>query len=399
MDPEAVGQRVAQLYRELKLPSAAKLQKVLRKEGIQLSLQGIREIVDGTGARQIFRPPVQYPGHVTASRMEDRWAADVISFMSRPVETNEGTFTDVLVIQDIFSRFLWAYAMQSKREVPDRFEHLLRERVPRELNTDRGTEFTSARFQGVVQRYGISHVFKVGHNDLATVDRAIGVLKTKLAIVSAEDGTNWLEELQPTVKAMNRLGNRGLLDNAPADVEHDDELRFRLRQLNAEMAHENAQLAEKRRAKLEDKRGFRTLMANLGVHTLRRAGLPNWSSDVKRVASTLGGRVYDTEGGSHDTRLVLPVPLDSSSVQAIFGGGNRVRDEKRREATSEFRHDLVTLLGSGDLHLGTAAREMKKQQNFNRKLDELRLTFRGFVELWPDFEIIGRGPAQRVRVK
>ena len=401
MEPDAVGQRVAQLYRELRLPSAAKLQQVLRKEGIQLPLQGIKDIVDGTGARQIFRPPVQFPGHVTASRLEDRWAADVISFMSNPVTTEEGTFTDVLVIQDIFSRFLNAYAMQSKREVPDKLEYLLKleERIPRELNTDRGTEFTSARFQAVVQKYGIKHVFKVGHNDLATVDRAIGVLKTKLAIISAEDGTNWLEELQPTVKAMNRLGNRGLLDNAPYDVEHDDELRFRLRQLNAEMAHENAQLAEKRRAKLEDKRGFRTLMANLGVHTLRRAGLPNWSSDVKQVASTLGGRVYDTEGGSHDTRLVLPVPLDSSPVQAIFGGGNRVRDEKRREATAEFRHDLVTLLGSGDLHLGTAAREMKKQQNFNRKLDELRLTFRGFVDLWPDFEIIGRGPAQRVRVK
>ena len=37
-----------------------------------------------------------------------------------------------------------------------------------------------------------------------------------------------------------------------------------------------------------------------------------------------------------------------------------MRDEKRREATNEYRHDLVMLLGAGDLHLGTAAREMKK---------------------------------------
>ena len=399
--PEVIGQRVAQLYRELRLHSAAKLQQVLRKEGIRLPLQGINDIVDGTGARQIFRPPAQFPGHVTASRLEDRWAADVISFMSNPVTTEEGTFTDVLVIQDIFSRFLYAYAMQTKREVPDKFEYLLKleERIPRELNTDRGTEFTSARFQAVVQTYGIKHVFKVGHNDLATVDRAIGVLKTKLAIISAEDGTNWLEELQPTVKAMNRLGNKGLLDNAPYDVEDNDELRFRLRQLNAEMAHENAQLAEKRRAKLEDKQGFRTLMANLGVHTTRRAGQPNWSSDVKQVASTLGGRVYDTEGREYDTRLVMPVPLDSSAVQAVFGGGNKVRDEKRREATNEFRRDLVKLLGSGNLHMGAAAREMKKIPAFHKTLDELRLTFRGFVDLWEDFEVVGRGPAQRVRVR
>ena len=129
MDPEAIGQRVAQLYRELRLPSAAKLHQVLRREGIHLSLQGIKDIVDGTGARQIFRPPVKYPGHVAATRMEDRWAAYVISFMSNPVDG----FTDVLVVQDIFSRFLWAYAMQSKREVPGQFETLINtaERVPR----------------------------------------------------------------------------------------------------------------------------------------------------------------------------------------------------------------------------------------------------------------------------
>ena len=76
-------------------------------------------------------------------------AADDISFMSNPVDG----FTDVLVIHDIFSRFLWAYAMQSKHEVFDQFEALTNtaERVPRELNTDRGTEFTSAKFQGIMQ--------------------------------------------------------------------------------------------------------------------------------------------------------------------------------------------------------------------------------------------------------
>ena len=95
---------------------------------------------------------LQFPGHVTASRREDRWVADVISLMSNPVET-DGTFTNVLVIQDIFSRFLWAYAMQSKREVPEHFESLINteSRVPRELNTDRGTELTSAKLQALMQ--------------------------------------------------------------------------------------------------------------------------------------------------------------------------------------------------------------------------------------------------------
>ena len=87
------------------------------------------------------------------------------------------------------------------------------------------------------------------------------------------------------------------------------------------MAHENAQMAEKRRAKLEDKQGFRTLVANLGVHTLRRAGLLKWSSDIKQVASTMGGKVYDTEGRIFDTRLVPPVcPSGACLVLRLTNG-------------------------------------------------------------------------------
>ena len=50
---------MAALYRELGQPSAPKLQAVLRKQGIFLPLQGIKDIVDDTGARQIFKPPVK----------------------------------------------------------------------------------------------------------------------------------------------------------------------------------------------------------------------------------------------------------------------------------------------------------------------------------------------------
>ena len=140
-------------------------------------------------------------------------------------------------------------------------------------------------------------------------------------------------------------------------------------------------------------------MANLGVHTLRRAGLPNWPVDVNEVVSTLGGRVFDLEGRSYDTRLVLPVPLDSSPVQEAFGGGSKIRVEKRKEATAEYRHDLIRLLGSRDLHLGDGCEGARQNQTSIETLDCLRLTSRCFVDLFPDFEIVGSGPAQWVKVR
>ena len=176
-----------------------------------------------------------------------------MSFESRPVEG----FTNVLLIQDVFSRFLWASPMGSKKETTRAFRtHLnVTGRVCRELSTDKGTEFTSAEFQGLVAEEGIHHRFKVALNDLSTIDRAMGVLKDRIAVIAAEAGDSWLDALQTAVNAHNSLDAKALLDNAPEDVAQDDELRFRLRQENADRRHENVELATKRREKLEAEGG------------------------------------------------------------------------------------------------------------------------------------------------
>ena len=152
------GQRIADIYRELGFPSAPKFQTALRKQGINISLDILKEFVKTLGSRQIFRPPPSYKGNVASRSIDDRWVADVLSFESRPVEG----FTNVLLVQDVFSRFLWATPMGSKKETTKAFRtHLnVTGRVCRELNTDKGTEFTSAEFQRPVEEEDIHHRFK-----------------------------------------------------------------------------------------------------------------------------------------------------------------------------------------------------------------------------------------------
>ena len=62
----------------------------------------------------------------------------------------------------------------------------------------------------------------------------------------------------------------------------------------------------------------RTLLQKEGIN--RRAGLPNWSSDVRQVGKVYGGVVYDTQGEKHDTRKVLPVPAASNGIIDVFRG-------------------------------------------------------------------------------
>ena len=115
--PDEIGRRVAELYQELSFPAPAKLQRALQKEGIAISLKALKELVGESGSRQVFRPPPTYGGHVTSGRMDDRWAADLLSFESRPAKRAETTYTAVLFVQDIFSRYLWVEPISNKTQV------------------------------------------------------------------------------------------------------------------------------------------------------------------------------------------------------------------------------------------------------------------------------------------
>ena len=80
------GERIADIYRELGFPNAPKFQTALRKRGINVSLDNLKELIKTLGSRQIFRPPPQYKGNVASRSIDDRWVADVLSFESKPVE-------------------------------------------------------------------------------------------------------------------------------------------------------------------------------------------------------------------------------------------------------------------------------------------------------------------------
>ena len=51
------GERIAATYRGLGFPSAPKFQTALRRQGINVSLDNLNELIQTLGSRQIFRPP------------------------------------------------------------------------------------------------------------------------------------------------------------------------------------------------------------------------------------------------------------------------------------------------------------------------------------------------------
>ena len=58
------GERIAAIYRELGFPSAPKFQTALRKQGINVSLDNLQNLIKTLGSRQISRP---LPKHTKAT--------------------------------------------------------------------------------------------------------------------------------------------------------------------------------------------------------------------------------------------------------------------------------------------------------------------------------------------
>ena len=178
---EALGERIAQLYKELSYPSAAKFRAALTKRGIDVPESFVKQITSEQGSRQLYAPPPRFTGKITATHVNDRWAADVLDFQAKATKAKTPVY--VLLVQDIFSRFLFAAALSSKAEVEAAFLRIMRDskRKPEELVTDLGSEFANASFQAMLEREGIFHIPNEAPQDLATLDRAIGELRRVLS--------------------------------------------------------------------------------------------------------------------------------------------------------------------------------------------------------------------------
>ena len=68
---EALGERVAALYKQLSYPSAAKFKAALAKRGLDVPDAFVRQLVSEQGSRQLFAPPPRFTGKVVAQDLDE----------------------------------------------------------------------------------------------------------------------------------------------------------------------------------------------------------------------------------------------------------------------------------------------------------------------------------------
>ena len=151
------------LLEELAAPSAIPFTRALARRAIKARVKDVEAFVASKGERQIIAPGVKFTGKIVAHGQDGWWAGDLINFTSRPEAGPDGVLmTQALIVQDLFSRFVWIKIIPSVRETTQAVPEILEEseRRPNRLDTDKGVEFTANKFRDLCTKYNIELVIK-----------------------------------------------------------------------------------------------------------------------------------------------------------------------------------------------------------------------------------------------
>jgi hypothetical protein len=346
--------QVRTLASDLGFPSGTKLWNEVRKRDINVPKSEVLQYVRSLGLRHVFQRRPAYEGKIASTEINRRWAADIIDYNAKPSpdKKNGGPpYQYILIVQDIFSRKLYAHALKTKdpEVVQQAFESIVgRAGVPDVLDTDHGNEFTRA-FADYLQDERIRHSVSDARNKNArgTLDAAIKDIRQKIVRISvAEDRRDWASFLARVIEAYNKSEHPSLIGRAPDQVRLDDDVRFNLRKRAAQDLQHNSDLIEKRGQRLEQEGGFRDELPI--KNKFERAFTPHYEGKTHTVTKVIGPTVYDEEGKGYPTRHVQPVEPTSEAVnlEGLQGGSERI-NRVRLEKLEPYRARIEEFVGDG----------------------------------------------------
>ena len=356
-------EEVAALSKELGYPSGNKLWPAVQRRGIEVTRKQVLEFVRSQSVRQVFNDRPGFKGKVVATKIDDRWAADLIVYSSKPSES-EGSapYQFILIVQDIYSRKLFGHALRFKdaETVTQAFESLLRQHgTPSRLDTDDGPEF-SGPFRALLEEHGIAHTIadKRSYNARATLDSAIKVYRqTLVRLQAAEDTRDWAALVQRVFKLYNDTVHSSLVGRTPNDVRGDDDLQFTLDQQAAAGLQQNTKGLEARDSKLQRLGNFRV---ELPRAEFERSFHPKFSGTVHTAVNVKNGFVQDETGKVHPTKHVRAVPGGSENVDVTgLAGGSAHTEGRMRQAVEIYRERVVAFVGDGVKALNVVSEYMK----------------------------------------
>lgn len=214
--------------------------------------------------------------HVITKDIDDLWQADLIDMQA--ISKDNYNFNYILVIIDTFSKYAWTAALKRKNKdvVCNAFKSILKnERVPKNLQTDLGTEFYNDKFKKLMQTYNINHYSTYSTKKASIAERLIRTLKSRLyKQFSLKGNYNWIKDtLKDIVFDYNHTHHRSI-GECPANVNKNNK-NLILKRLLKSVARS---FTKPKNFKIGD---FVRISKYKG--TFEKGYTPNWSTEIFKI--------------------------------------------------------------------------------------------------------------------
>lgn len=213
---------------------------------------------------------------VVLKGIDDLWQADLIDMQA--ISSANNGYKYILLIIDCFSKYAWAIPLKQKKKelVSTAFESLLKEgRIPKNLQTDLGTEFYNDKFKIVTKKYNINHYSTYSIKKASIVERLIRTLKSKL------------------YKEFSLKGNYKWVDGTLVNKLHEYNHSYHrtIGQKPVSVNHSNEKFVLQRYITLEKKKEIKYKTFKIGdyVRISKHKGCfekgykPNWSTEIFKI--------------------------------------------------------------------------------------------------------------------
>jgi len=159
--------------------------------------------------------------------IDDLWQTDLVEM--HELSSKNKAVNYILTVIDTFSKFAFAVPVKNKTGVlvTEAFESLLKERQPKNLQTDEGKEFFNGTFKKLMNKHDINHYHTFSDKKAAIVERYNRTLKGRMWKKFTELNThNWFDMLDDLIDSYNASYHR-TIKRAPVEVNkiNEDEVR------------------------------------------------------------------------------------------------------------------------------------------------------------------------------
>ena len=156
---------------------------------------------------------------VIVSGIDDQWDADLIDLTS--LAKYNGNSKYVLLLIDIFSRYVWTVKMKNKTSVAvnNALKQVLSQGLkPKYIRNDQGREFVAKAVQDFLKDNAISYFSTQNRTKANYAERAIKTIKSKLfKYMYANQTYKYIDELESVTVAYNKRYHSSI-KMAPSDV-------------------------------------------------------------------------------------------------------------------------------------------------------------------------------------